>query len=1047
MNSRRWRDGGNRGLSPFPRFQAAAVAVLILFASGISSAQEDARSDTAYSQNKDKELLAEQEKQASLAAPATDDPQELCIHFHKRGIANSRLGRYDQSVRDLKQALSLNQPNRLSLNNWCERWRIQFDLSKTFLASGDRFAQIEHLKSVADELRQTNSRRYFFSQLHMFSAYVSLNMLKEAAETFRRASDVLPEVKSRRDWNSEQYDVMEGYNGVAARLQELNGNHVEGERSRRAALSNAKQYLLISIAKFGTDSQFVRVAQGHVTNDLWYLASNLETQGKLGEAEYLAHEALSQILAYSSFNTVGTSSALSVLANIKLQQGKVADAARYAELATQALERSDVKPYSTSLAARRRQMGFILGVQGRWSDALKVFETRDQGLRSSPEQFAKSGSNNMDWALTLLKTGQAANAAEMLKKLLDFNLKKPFVDPVHVAQVRGYLGVVLTEQNDKGNALTQFKTALPALLKQAHDDASNEDSGFVKVYRLRVILEGYLELLGKLHEAGQVTAGLDLVTEAFKIADVARNSSVQRAVTSSAARATLADPQLAQLARREQDATNQMQALNKILARLASAPEGRRLQKVMDDMQRDIDALAKEQVALRKELAERFPDYANLVAPQPATPADIQRTLSPDEVVIAIFSGERQSYVWTITKSEVGYRTAPVSRGQLARDVAQLLRGVNLSDGEVKDFDTATAYRLYATLLAPDAAKWSSARLINVIPHGALGQLPFATLLTQPMVQKSGKAVLPYADMPWLIRKVAIAQQSSASGFMALRRAVPAQVERKPFVGFGDPLFMADAAAGTQRGKRFRSLVIAASKDETLNALEQAQQTQRPVDNAGVTNKPTLAQAFTMLPALPDTGEELKDIARTTGADQEKDVFLGVRATESNIKAADLSHYRVVAFATHGLVPGEISGLDQPALAMANPALTKDTENDGFLTLEEVLGLKLNAEWVVLSACNTGSADGNASEAVSGLGRAFFYAGTRSLLVSSWAVETVSARLLTTGLFQQQASHPAMSRAEALRQSMLAVMKSKTDDYSHPAFWAPFSLVGDGLVQ
>ena len=1040
---------GNKGTSMntflVKFFRLASVVLLIVLATGTSSAQEDVGSDTAFSQNK--ELLAEQERQVNLPAPATADPQELCIYFHKRGIANSRLGRYDQAIGDLKKALSLNQPSRLSPNKWCDRWRVQSDLSGTFGASGDHFARIEHLKTVAAELRQTHSRRYFFSQLQMINPYVYLGMIKEADEAFRHATEILDEVKLRRDWATEQYNVMDVYNRFSAWLQELRGNRVEAERFRRAALGNAKQYLAINLRQFDTDSQLVRISRGGVTNTTRQLASNLSAQGKLGEAEYLAHEALSQTLAYSSFNTVPTSDAMSALANIKLQQGKIADAARYTQLGIHALERSDVKPYSTALAARRRQMGFILGVQGRWSDALKVFETRDQGLRSSPEQFAKSGSNDMDWALTLLKTGRAANAAEMLKKLLDFNLKKPFVDPVYVAYLRGYLGIALAEVGDNARALAQFQQAMPTLLKQAHEGAGNEDSGFVRVYRMNVILEGYLELLAGLQATGQQTAGLDIVTETFRLADIARNSSVQRAVTASAARATLPDPQLAQLARREQDATNQMQALNKILARLASAPEGRRVQKIMDDMQRDIDTLAKEQVALRKELAERFPDYANLVDPQPATPAEIQRTLLPDEAVIAIFSGERQSYVWTITKNEVGYRVVRVPREQIAQDVANILRGVNLGDSEVKKFDTATAHRVYATLLAPDAAKWSSAKLINVIPHGALGQLPFAMLLTEPVIPTTAKGLPLYADMPWLIRKVAIAQQSSASGFMALRRAVPAKIERKPFVGFGDPLFMADAAAGTQRGKRFRSLVIAAGKDETLNALEQAQQTQRPVDNAGETNRPTLAQAFSMLPALPDTGDELKDIARTTGADRERDVFLGVKATESNIKAADLSRYRVVAFATHGLVPGEISGLDQPALAMANPALTKDSGNDGFLTLEEVLGLKLNAEWVVLSACNTGSADGNASEAVSGLGRAFFYAGTRSLLVSSWAVETVSARLLTTGLFQQQASHPAMSRAEALRQSMLSVMKSTTDDYSHPAFWAPFSLIGDGLVQ
>jgi CHAT domain-containing protein len=297
--------------------------------------------------------------------------------------------------------------------------------------------------------------------------------------------------------------------------------------------------------------------------------------------------------------------------------------------------------------------------------------------------------------------------------------------------------------------------------------------------------------------------------------------------------------------------------------------------------------------------------------------------------------------------------------------------------------------------------------------------------------------------LPWLINKVAIAQQSSASGFLALRQSTPTGRQKQPFVGFGDPLFLADAAADTRGVRRMRSLAVRSVADETLRALETALNSEASLDKTALRNRPTLGEAFSFLPPLPDTGDELREIAEITGGSP-SDIYLGARATESNVKSADLTGYRVLAFATHGLVPGELSGLDQPALALANPALTQESNSDGLLTLEEVLGLKLNAEWVILSACNTASADGQASEAVSGLGRAFFYAGTRSLLVSNWAVETVSARLLTTGLFKQQASNPGMDRAEALRQSMQTVMNNKPTDYSHPAFWAPFSLVGDG---
>ena len=98
------------------------------------------------------------------------------------------------------------------------------------------------------------------------------------------------------------------------------------------------------------------------------------------------------------------------------------------------------------------------------------------------------------------------------------------------------------------------------------------------------------------------------------------------------------------------------------------------------------------------------------------------------------------------------------------------------------------------------------------------------------------------------------------------------------------------------------------------------------------------------------------------------------------MKAAELSRYRVVAFATHSLVPGEVAGLDQPALAMSNPALVNDPGSNGFLSIDDILNLTLDADWVVLSACNTGGHDDENGESASGLERAFFYAGARGIL-------------------------------------------------------------------
>lgn len=154
-------------------------------------------------------------------------------------------------------------------------------------------------------------------------------------------------------------------------------------------------------------------------------------------------------------------------------------------------------------------------------------------------------------------------------------------------------------------------------------------------------------------------------------------------------------------------------------------------------------------------------------------------------------------------------------------------------------------------------------------------------------------------------------------------------------------------------------------------------------------------------------------------------------------------------------MPGELNGLTQPALALTAPEVA-GVDGDGLLTMEEVLALKLNADWVVLSACNTGTGAGAGAEAASGIGRAFFYAGARTLLLTNWSVHSASASELVTDIFRRQAAEPQLARAEALRQAMLALMDGpgSTDptgntqfSYAHPLFWGPYTIVGEGGVQ
>ena len=209
---------------------------------------------------------------------------------------------------------------------------------------------------------------------------------------------------------------------------------------------------------------------------------------------------------------------------------------------------------------------------------------------------------------------------------------------------------------------------------------------------------------------------------------------------------------------------------------------------------------------------------------------------------------------------------------------------------------------------------------------------------------------------------------------------------------------------------------------------------------------------FGLLPRLPDTADELKSIAVALKVDPSKVVHIGKHANEQTVRNIDLSKYRILVFATHGLVPGEITGLTQPALALTAPDVA-GVAGDRLLTMEEILALKLDADWVVLSACNTGTGAGAGAEAVSGLGRAFFYAGTRALLVTNWSVHSQSARELTTDLFRRQASDPKLTRAEALKEAMISLIEGPgyqdergrtVFSYAHPLFWAPYTIIGDG---
>ncbi len=309
-------------------------------------------------------------------------------------------------------------------------------------------------------------------------------------------------------------------------------------------------------------------------------------------------------------------------------------------------------------------------------------------------------------------------------------------------------------------------------------------------------------------------------------------------------------------------------------------------------------------------------------------------------------------------------------------------------------------------MLGPVETLVKDKRSLLVAPSGALTALPFHLLVTEKPPAAIPETFAGYRDAAWLLKRQAVSVLPSVASLKALRVFARNDQGIKPMTGFGDPLFnpMQDAdkrAAGTTKSAS-RALVTSAYTDFWQGV---------GVDRA------RLAQA---LPQLPDTADELIGVASDLGV-AASDIHLGSDASETTVKRARLSDYGIVYFATHGLVAGDVKGLAEPSLALSIPKQPSDLD-DGLLTASEVAQLKLNADWVVLSACNTIAGDKPGAEALSGLARSFFYAGARALLVSHWAVDSEAATRLTIATFDRLKSDPKIGRAEALRQAMLGYL-------------------------
>jgi len=460
----------------------------------------------------------------------------------------------------------------------------------------------------------------------------------------------------------------------------------------------------------------------------------------------------------------------------------------------------------------------------------------------------------------------------------------------------------------------------------------------------------------------------------------------------------------------------------------------------IDSLTQKLATLKNEQAALEAHIKEKYPKYYALKYPQPASLATLQNeVLQAGEMMLVYGVMEDSTVLWVINQDKLTLFTLSLSETEIEQQVSDFRQAISamqraieqsgqrgFTRAELEEFledraeDTLpevleTSHRLYQNLLPVGARKLlAQAQLIYVVPTGPLYALPFEALVTTPVEDNEDES--PH----YLIKDHAIAYLSSASLLKTLREAQSRRQTKapQPLLAFADPVF--PPCADQKNHRRGTS---------TDNFISLRSSTYRNLVREGC------------FQPLPETEEEVTEIAKWLNAPTKHALKLRETASYQTVQDLKLDDYQYLVFATHAVLPDETDGVNQSALVMSH---TEPDDEKAFLTMADVFALQLNADFVTLSACNTGGGKHIKGDGIRGLTRAFMYAGTPAVSVTLWSVESQSAKTLSTGIFERLQKQQNL--AEALRQIKLAMLRGKRDKVyeSHPYFWAPFVIWGDG---
>ncbi len=1000
--------------------------------------------------------------------------------LHNEGMFLQNLGRYAEAVEKLNAALAI----KLRNNDAASTLRT----SNILTASLGLLDRRDEASRVAERALAIGTQAFGPEDVRVAGTLAALGGLardqenyKEAQNYFERALAALQksdkaapyEVASSMDDLGDLYglegrfddgerllqqglDLLEqayGKDGTAVpnydkilndlgNLYKDAGRFADAEKAFQRALAVAR-------AKRGEDHPNFAATMGN-------LATVLESESRFTEAEDAYKKTLAVYERLYGSNHPLTAIGLNNLANVYADQNRMQDAAGLQQRVL-AIQEKAFGPDSADVARALNNLANSYSDLGRRNEALPLYE---RALRIMEHKF---GEDNAASALAFGAMGRALEdngrfeeAAQDLDRALKIDERA--LGPEHPQIVNDLRGIGLLEvktgnlsdararleralriaqvklgarhhdtvatlinladidgrENKWADALTRLRGASAAMDRQ-----QTEGNDKAQFSRFTDLDSAMVEALWHLGNGQPDDPGR---TEAFGAAQRVHETQASAALAQMAARFGAGDDSIASIVRQQQDLKAKLDSLDKRISTELGMADGKRNDSLIARLRAESDRTRQDFDRMSARIAHDFPAYAELASPAPLSIAETKALLKPDEALVSFLSMNEKSYVFAVTREASVWRQIPAGSKSIGDQVSRLRLGLYdpAPDASPRPFDLAASFELYQTLFGPIESALAGKAKLLVVPTGALTSLPFHVLVTRkpdPGVAAADR----YRQAAWLLNEKAITVLPSVTSLRALRAFAKTSRATRPFIGFGDPQFQRSGGDG----KRLASRSV------------------QPYQSYYNGTTVDIDRLRSGLPALPDTGDELRAVAQDVGA-SEGDVKLGLAATVTAVESMQLDQYRIIDFATHGLVAGEVGGLSEPALVLTIPD-RPTADDDGLLTASRIARLRLDADWAVLSACNTAAGDRPGAEGLSGLARAFFYAGARSLLVSHWPVDSAAAVKLTTGAFRELRRNPAIGRAEALRRSMRALIDDQSSrNNADPAIWAPFVLVGEG---